>query len=58
MASTRPYRAALGIDAAMDEIRDGAGTRFDPDVVDACVRLVENGAVKFDERGSLLPACS
>ena len=58
MASTRPYRAALGIDAALDEIRRGADTRFDPDVVDAFVRLVENGAVKFDETGSLLPACS
>ena len=58
MASTRPYRAALGIDAALDEMRSGAGTRFDPDVVRACVTLVENGTVRFDDRGSLVPACS
>ncbi|MGD0747811.1 MAG: HD domain-containing phosphohydrolase [Acidimicrobiales bacterium] len=57
MASTRPYRAALGVDAALDEIRSGAGTRFDPDVVRACVRLVAGGTVRFDEEGSLVPAC-
>ncbi len=57
MASIRPYREALGIDAALDEVRSGAGTRFDPDVVDACVRLVESGTVKFDKAGSLVPAC-
>ena len=56
MASTRPYRAALGVDLALDEIRSGAGTRFDPDVVRACVRLVSSGAVRFDQEGSLVPS--
>ena len=57
MASRRPYRAALGLDVALDEIRRGAGTRYDGDVVKACVSLVENGTVTFDENGSLVPAC-
>jgi putative two-component system response regulator len=43
MASHRPYRPALGIDLALDEIRDGSGTRYDPRVVDACVHLFESG---------------
>ncbi len=44
MSSHRPYRAALGIDAALDEIADGSGTRYYPDVVDACTALFrENG---------------
>lgn len=39
MASHRPYRPALGIDAALREIETHRGTRFDPVVVDACVKL-------------------
>jgi PAS domain S-box-containing protein/putative nucleotidyltransferase with HDIG domain len=43
MASHRPYRPSLGIDAALAEVRDGAGTRYDEAVVDACVRIVDDG---------------
>jgi PAS domain S-box-containing protein/putative nucleotidyltransferase with HDIG domain len=39
MSSHRPYRASLGIEAAMDEIRKFRGTRYDPAVVDACLEL-------------------
>jgi HD-GYP domain-containing protein (c-di-GMP phosphodiesterase class II) len=39
MASHRPYRPALGIDKALDEIKFGKGIRFDPDVVDACLAI-------------------
>ena len=54
MASGRPYRAALGIDLALDEVRSGAGTRYDAAVVAACVHLIENHTVAFDESGSLV----
>ncbi len=43
MTSHRPYRAALGIEAALDEIRRGSGTRYDPEVVAACVKLLQSG---------------
>ncbi len=49
MASHRPYRAALGIDAALAEILRGRDTAFQADVVDACVAL-------FREDGYELPA--
>jgi len=39
----RPYRAALGIDIALDEIKKGRGTLFDIDVVDVCADLLEKG---------------
>jgi PAS domain S-box-containing protein/putative nucleotidyltransferase with HDIG domain len=39
MASHRPYRAALGIDIALDEVKFGKGTMFDAAVVDACLAL-------------------
>ena len=41
MASHRPYRPALGIDAALDEIRKNRGILYDEDVVDACLTLFE-----------------
>jgi HD-GYP domain-containing protein (c-di-GMP phosphodiesterase class II) len=37
MTSTRPYRAALTTEAALEELVDCAGTQFDPVLTDACV---------------------
>mgnify|MGYP003626541385 CR=1 FL=1 len=37
MTSHRPYRPALGLDSALAEIRDGAGTLYDAAVAEACV---------------------
>ena len=39
MASHRPYRASLGIEAALREIETQCGSLFDPKVVDAILRL-------------------
>ncbi|MDD5036337.1 MAG: GAF domain-containing protein [Methylococcaceae bacterium] len=39
MSSHRPYRPALGIEAALAEITHYRGIRFDPAVVDACLSL-------------------
>lgn len=49
MASHRPYRAGLGVDAAVAEIKRGAGTLYDPDVVSTCVALVESGEIQLGE---------
>ena len=43
MCSHRPYRPALGVDAALSEIRDGLGTRYDTSVAEACIAAFENG---------------
>lgn len=44
MASHRPYRAALGIEKAFEELRNNRGTSFDPDVVDSCMKIfIEKG---------------
>ncbi|OPL12709.1 MAG: metal-dependent phosphohydrolase [delta proteobacterium MLS_D] len=48
MASHRPYRPSLGIDAALDEIASGSGVLYDSDVVEAVLRL-------FREKGYVLP---
>lgn len=47
MSSHRPYRPALGIDMALDEIQKGRGTAYDPDAVDACISLFKTDHFKF-----------
>ena len=39
MASHRPYRSALGIEAALEEIEKNKGILYDNDVAVACLRL-------------------
>ncbi len=39
MAMHRPYRVALGIDSALEEIRQNRGKLYDTEVVDACLSL-------------------
>ncbi len=49
IATDRPYRPALGIDFALKEIEAKRGTYFDPDVVDACLRLFRQKGYKLAE---------
>ena len=49
MMSTRPHRAALGVEAALAELASGKGVLYDPNAVDACVRLFKEGKFQFDE---------
>jgi len=46
MASYRPYRPALGVDAAIEEIVKFRGITYDPAVVDACLEIYKNTAEK------------
>lgn len=39
----RPYRAALGLDEAKAQLLVGRGTAFDPEVVDACLGVLDQG---------------
>jgi PAS domain S-box-containing protein len=48
MSSHRPYRPALGTDAALAEISQKRGILFDREVVDACLRLFREKDFKFD----------
>jgi HD-GYP domain-containing protein (c-di-GMP phosphodiesterase class II) len=40
MTTDRPYRAAMRVDQALEELRDRAGTQFDPQVVSALERIL------------------
>lgn len=48
MASHRPYRPALGIAAALEEVTVASGTKYDPDAVQACLELFEKDGYRFE----------
>ncbi len=48
MASHRPYRPALGLDAALKEVADHKGSLYDPEVVDICIRLFRDKLFDFE----------
>jgi PAS domain S-box-containing protein/putative nucleotidyltransferase with HDIG domain len=56
MASHRPYRAALGTVAALEEIKKQRGITYDAKVVDTCLKLFEKHGFEFkqhDESSSI-----
>ena len=48
MSSHRPYRPALGIDKALEEISQNKGILYDPEVVDVCLKLFKEKGFKFE----------
>ncbi|HOP34947.1 MAG TPA: PAS domain S-box protein [Syntrophales bacterium] len=49
MVSHRPYRSALGLKPALEEISRNRGILYDPDVVDACLKLFREKKFKFKQ---------
>jgi len=47
MSSHRPYRPALGIEKALEEILQNKGILYDPKVVDVCLKLFKEKGFKF-----------
>ncbi|MBS3819557.1 GAF domain-containing protein [bacterium] len=49
MSSHRPYRPARGKKKALEEIKKNKGTLFEPQAVDACVKLIAEKGYKFKQ---------
>ncbi len=49
MSSHRPYRAALGLEAAIEELLIGRGEKYNQEAVDICVKIFKEGKFKFKE---------
>lgn len=49
MAHFRPYRPALGIEAALHQIALDRGCKFDPLAVDTCINLFKSHKFSFNE---------
>jgi HD-GYP domain-containing protein (c-di-GMP phosphodiesterase class II) len=47
MLSTRSYRPAVGLEAALKEISANKGILFDADVADACLRVFKERSFQF-----------
>ena len=43
VSSHRPYRAALGFEAAIEEIKKNAGVLYDAEIVQICTSILEEG---------------
>ncbi len=52
MTQHRPYRPGLGIEMALAEVKRGAGTLYDPVVVEACLNVFAGNAPQVVDRGS------
>ena len=50
MSSHRPYRPALGLDKAVEEITKNKGILYDPVIVDACVEVIKDKHFKFGQK--------
>ena len=48
MSSHRPYRPALGVDKALEEISKNRGILYDPKAVDVCLKLFKEEEFKFE----------
>ena len=49
MTSNRVYRNHMDTDYVMNEMARGRGTQFDPDALDAFMRLVQKGVINLDD---------
>ena len=49
MTSNRVYRNHMDTDYVMKEMARGRGTQFDPDVLDAFMRLIDKGVINLPE---------
>jgi putative nucleotidyltransferase with HDIG domain len=47
MSTHRPYRPALGMSAALEEIEKGKGNRYDPQVVEACIAVMHENDMRL-----------
>jgi HD-GYP domain-containing protein (c-di-GMP phosphodiesterase class II) len=55
MSSHRPYRPALGIPKALEEISQKSGVLYDKDVVESCLRVLQQDGFGFRYEGTPSP---
>lgn len=54
MSNARCYRKALDREVIISELKEGAGTQFDPDIVPLMLQMIEEGVVPVDIEGNVL----
>jgi cyclic di-GMP phosphodiesterase len=51
MSARRPYREPLSREEVLHELEDGRGRQWDPAIVDAAVRLLDEGEIELTPQG-------
>ena len=51
MSAHRPYRPARGVGPALEELRQNRGRYYDPEAVDACIKVFQRDKFQFDAAG-------
>jgi putative two-component system response regulator len=51
MSAPRPYRSPLSPPAVAEQLREGAGQQWDPEVTAVALELIEQGQIRFDADG-------
>ncbi|MBI4804229.1 MAG: PAS domain S-box protein [Desulfovibrio sp.] len=49
MSAHRPYRPAMGLEAALNEIAENAGVKYDQDVCNAALKLFDEGVLRIEQ---------
>ena len=55
MTSDRPYRKGMSIEVALEQVREGAGTHFHPDVAEAVLDAAHDGTLRIITQESVHP---
>ncbi len=50
MSTRRPYREARSKERTLSVIKDGRGDKFDPEVVDILVEMIDEGEIEFGDK--------
>jgi HD-GYP domain-containing protein (c-di-GMP phosphodiesterase class II) len=61
MTSDRPYRKALSLDIAINELHENAGTQFDPEIVEIFTKILSEGLFfhsRFSASQPVMDDCS
>lgn len=56
MSSARPYRPALSREDVLEELRKGAGSQFDPNLVEVFIGIIEAGLPEKAKTGQSSPS--
>ncbi|MDD3520459.1 MAG: HD domain-containing protein, partial [Actinomycetota bacterium] len=48
ITSNRPYRPSLGVEAAINELKENKGRLYDKDISEICISLVKSNKIEFE----------
>ena len=53
MTTDRPYRKGLPLDYALEELRRGGGSQFDPNLAAVFIRLIQSRSIPLSPQAAI-----